>query len=75
MIWRSRKRLLGLGLELGKEIIAEGVETDQQMQILSDYRCTLHQGYFFSEPVGAGKIETILAARENPQLAASASLN
>ncbi|HNO76146.1 MAG TPA: EAL domain-containing protein [Nitrosomonas mobilis] len=43
--------IIGLGENLNLEIIAEGVETKRQMQILLDHHCDLQQGYYFSRPV------------------------
>ncbi|MDH5553096.1 MAG: EAL domain-containing protein, partial [Nitrosomonas sp.] len=43
--------MIGLGKNLGLLIIAEGVETEQQVKILVDHQCYVHQGYYFSRPV------------------------
>lgn len=43
--------IIGLGENLNLAIIAEGVETKQQMQILHDHHCHLQQGYYFSRPI------------------------
>jgi EAL domain-containing protein (putative c-di-GMP-specific phosphodiesterase class I) len=40
--------------------VAEGVETEQQAQLLRLLRCDQVQGYLFSPPVPAEKIETLL---------------
>jgi EAL domain-containing protein (putative c-di-GMP-specific phosphodiesterase class I) len=36
---------------LGLNLIAEGVETNKQLNCLSDYGCHFYQGYFFSKPL------------------------
>lgn len=41
---------------LGFKVIAEGVETEQQMQFLIDKSCDQMQGYYFSKPVSADVI-------------------
>jgi EAL domain-containing protein (putative c-di-GMP-specific phosphodiesterase class I) len=46
-----------MGHSLGLEVIAEGVETQQQLDILKGYRCDLFQGYFTGYPVDAQAIE------------------
>jgi EAL domain-containing protein (putative c-di-GMP-specific phosphodiesterase class I) len=42
-----------LARELGIEIIAEGVETEAQLNFLTSAGCQLGQGYYFSHPVPA----------------------
>ncbi len=37
-------------------IVAEGVETQEQSQILADMACHLLQGYYFSRPVDVGSL-------------------
>lgn len=36
------------GLDL--QLIAEGIETQEQMQFLLSHRCDLAQGYYFGKP-------------------------
>ena len=42
--------LLNLGADLNIDIIAEGVETSDDVQTLSDLGCRLAQGYYFYRP-------------------------
>ncbi|MEM9567132.1 MAG: EAL domain-containing protein, partial [Cyanobacteria bacterium P01_E01_bin.34] len=49
---------LGQGLELS--IVAEGVETDEQVSFLKNLSCEAGQGYLFSRPVPASEIEYML---------------
>lgn len=37
--------------QLGKQMVAEGVETAEQLQIATDHGVTYIQGYYFSKPV------------------------
>jgi diguanylate cyclase (GGDEF)-like protein len=46
---------IALAHHLGLEVVAEGVETAEQLQYLSDQACDLVQGYFLSQPVPAAK--------------------
>ena len=41
----------GMGGALGMEIVAEGLETIEQVRAVRDAGCTLGQGYYFSRPV------------------------
>lgn len=50
-----------LGRALGMEIVAEGVETEYQAQMMSLFGCTELQGYLFSKPV---KADELIALRE-----------
>jgi diguanylate cyclase (GGDEF)-like protein/PAS domain S-box-containing protein len=47
------KTILLLGENLGIEVVAEGIETEYQLEILRRLGCRLGQGYIFSEPVDA----------------------
>lgn len=48
--------VIALGHNLGLHVVAEGVETPEQMQYLADHHCDLIQGYFLSRPLPASKI-------------------
>ncbi|HRY15683.1 MAG TPA: EAL domain-containing protein, partial [Candidatus Competibacteraceae bacterium] len=43
--------IVALGHSLGLNVIAEGVETEQQRRILLEQDCDLAQGYLFSRPL------------------------
>ncbi|MGX7874063.1 bifunctional diguanylate cyclase/phosphodiesterase [Mesorhizobium sp. ORM6] len=58
-----------IGRSLGVEVIAEGVETLQQAQILNELGCDILQGYGLSRPMSADEIMTFLSNRR--MLAAS----
>jgi predicted signal transduction protein with EAL and GGDEF domain len=46
-----------LAKEGGIELVAEGVESERQVEILRTLGCTLHQGYFFAEPQEAAQLD------------------
>jgi diguanylate cyclase (GGDEF)-like protein/PAS domain S-box-containing protein len=52
-----------LSNSLGIEVVAEGVQTAEQVAVLSGYGCALAQGYYFSPPVTAKEF-TELAMRQ-----------
>ncbi|CAD6877850.1 diguanylate cyclase/phosphodiesterase (GGDEF & EAL domains) with PAS/PAC sensor(s) [Methylomonas albis] len=46
--------------KLGMKVIAEGIETEQQRQLLLDADCDYGQGYLFSRPLSANAFEELL---------------
>ncbi|MBO9537843.1 EAL domain-containing protein [Herbaspirillum sp.] len=52
--------IISLARHLKLRVIAEGVETDEQLDYLRHYGCDEIQGYLFSPPVPAEKFEQIL---------------
>lgn len=63
--------IIGLGVNLGLMIVAEGVESDRQARILLENHCHLQQGYFFSRPV---PYESILQLVNEADLSSVASI-
>jgi EAL domain-containing protein (putative c-di-GMP-specific phosphodiesterase class I) len=52
--------ILGIAKNLKIPVIAEGVETETQLQILKNLGCTLVQGYYLSRPLHPAEFETEL---------------
>ncbi|MHB1696808.1 MAG: sensor domain-containing protein [bacterium] len=48
-----------LASKLGMKTIAEGVETEEQLEILKYFGCDMVQGYLFSKPVPENEILTL----------------
>jgi EAL domain-containing protein (putative c-di-GMP-specific phosphodiesterase class I) len=46
-----------LSNQLGLAVIAEGIETSAQLDILRDLECEFGQGYLFSKPLSVQEIE------------------
>jgi EAL domain-containing protein (putative c-di-GMP-specific phosphodiesterase class I) len=54
--------LIDLGHQLGIEVVAEGVETPQQRDILAQANCDYLQGYLLSRPISALDLERLSSA-------------
>jgi predicted signal transduction protein with EAL and GGDEF domain len=54
------KTILSLGSNLSLEVVAEGVETAEQMNLLQSLGCAYGQGYFFSRALDLTGITNIL---------------
>lgn len=52
--------ILGIGGILGINVVAEGVETKEQLDLLQDWHCPNCQGYIFAKPVEPSTIEEFL---------------
>ena len=55
------KTIVALSQSLGLEVVAEGVETQAQRDVLADLGCHRYPGYFFSRPLPIAEFETYLA--------------
>lgn len=53
--------VISLGQKLNLRVIAEGVETAEQLAILRENNCDEIQGYYFSKPVSFAAIADLLA--------------
>ena len=55
-------QLVALILDIAKNlkipVIAEGVETEEQVRILKDLGCEMVQGFYFSRPLHPSEFET-----------------
>lgn len=51
--------IIKLAHNLHKEVIAEGVETKEQLDFLKNHQCDITQGFFFSKPLPVEEIEKI----------------
>ena len=46
-----------MGRGLGLSVVAEGVETDEQLKFLAEQQCDVVQGFLFGEPQPAREFE------------------
>ena len=54
------RTIIAMARSMDMDIIAEGVETEQQRQLLLKIGCTRHQGFLFSKPVPIKQFEELL---------------
>lgn len=67
------KLITGMAKSLNMGVIAEGVETEEQLELLQALGCELVQGYLFSKPqpqvdskIKSGGNESLSSARYQP---------
>ena len=58
------RTIVAMGRSLGLDIVAEGVESVHQLQVLSDLGCNKAQGYLISHPVPPDAMRSTVAALE-----------
>ena len=56
------KTIITLAHQLGRQVIAEGVETAEHLVILRSLGCEYGQGYFFAKPLPPEEVDTLLAS-------------
>jgi PAS domain S-box-containing protein len=61
--------MLAHGLHL--KVVAEGVETQAQIDLLKEIGCELAQGYFYSKPAAADTIEQLLSNNRSANIPAT----
>ncbi|HEX8097883.1 MAG TPA: EAL domain-containing protein, partial [Pyrinomonadaceae bacterium] len=65
------RTVLMLARNLSMSVVAEGVETREQLEQLQRLGCELGQGYLFSKPVAAGQATAILLDDDSIRIAAA----
>lgn len=58
--------VIGLGRGLGMQVVAEGVETEQQQRLLERAGCHIGQGYHIGYPVPLSELIALLAEVDRP---------
>ncbi len=51
---------LAMAKGLGLDVVAEGVETREQLEFLIEHRCDSYQGFYFSRPVEQSEFENLI---------------
>ena len=52
--------IIAMAHSLEMEVIAEGIEIEEQLNFLVTQKCNHYQGYYFSKPVTVSEIELML---------------
>jgi diguanylate cyclase (GGDEF)-like protein/PAS domain S-box-containing protein len=55
------RTIVALAQNLGMDVVAEGVETEEQLRLLRKLECENGQGYLFSTPLGGGQLDQFIA--------------
>jgi diguanylate cyclase (GGDEF)-like protein/PAS domain S-box-containing protein len=55
------RTIVALAQNLGMDVVAEGVETEDQLRLLRKLECENGQGYLFSTPLDCGQLEQFIA--------------
>ena len=63
--------IIAMAQSLNLDVIAEGVETEEQLQLLLSNGCTHYQGYLFGKPLPIAQFEASLKERCKPQATGS----
>lgn len=64
--WAIVRAVAQLARSLGLKIVAEGVETSEQADVLTDLGCHIAQGYLYSRPVPSEGFASYLSQYEAP---------
>lgn len=59
------KAIIELGHTLQFEVLAEGVESAEQLACLKEMACDYYQGYYFSKPLPAEAFQQVLIKQQN----------
>ena len=54
------KNIINIGRIYEMDVLAEGVETEEQMRILKECGCDLFQGYLFARPMTIDALEVFI---------------
>jgi len=59
------KAIIAMAHSLGMKVVAEGVETAEQLQFLHSLGCDIAQGYYYSKPIPSDEFLSFLGNRNN----------
>jgi len=56
------RTIVALAENLGMDVVAEGVETEDQLKLLRKLECENGQGYLFSTPLGGSQLDQFISS-------------
>lgn len=62
------RAVISMAKNLNLEVLAEGVETKDQLNFLKKYECSDVQGYYFSKPLISSELEKLLKNSSSPDI-------
>lgn len=60
------RSIIELARSLGLDVVAEGVETEEQLALLAQEGCTLYQGYLCAAPIDGAELESRFSLLASP---------
>ena len=54
------RMVIAMGNKVGIPVLAEGVETESQVEMLKNYQCHLAQGFYYSKPLTVEEFEKLM---------------
>jgi diguanylate cyclase (GGDEF)-like protein len=60
--------IIRMAHSLGQTVVAEGVETEEQLEFLKNCGCDCGQGYLYSRPLSSDEFELFLQSRTPPDI-------
>lgn len=55
------RSMIAMAKDIGYRVVAEGVETEEVLELLKSYGCDEIQGYFIARPLSAKALEQFVA--------------
>jgi len=52
--------IISLASNFGLQVVAEGVETEAQLELLKEMDCQTAQGYFFAKPLAVDEVTKVM---------------
>ncbi len=62
------RAIIAMSKSLGLSVVAEGVESGEQLSMLCELGCHLAQGYYFSQPLSIEAADAFIADHLNPTM-------